>query len=473
MLALGKSPFARPLRLVVFAVLAYAFCWVKGWPREYDDEELPPSQRSKHDAHRVDSRQLVVSVLTTATDVYSKVAPSIVYLNDADHDSLLHFGDLQMAVGRWPIFDVLARFPRKYIQATDELAAYRRQLDYARNGIPLEQLRERDPLKEKARLATLNKYKILQAMDDAWQFRPNRTWYAFVDDDTFIDRTNLLDWLSHHDGNTTRFFANAPAANAPDVFAAGGSSFVLSGRAMKELLHVRKDIIKNWTPYIADHSSALELVTDVVQRELGVQVEGVWPGISGFAPSNVPFGPYALWCEPVMMLHHVPVDTASDIWRLQKARSEDVNATGPFVFAHLWHHLISTKNLRDPRDDWDNLSSDFTNSNWNILFQGTEPDANRAEKGEASWQACQTSCQKNEYCVQWSYSSVPTPNWNENRETHCHLSSSIRFGAHTPPQELEVDGQVKKNSWKSGWAKAKFQAWAKQEKCRIQPEHSQ
>ncbi|KAF2129238.1 glycosyltransferase family 31 protein [Dothidotthia symphoricarpi CBS 119687] len=477
MLAPCKNLLARPLRLVLFAAFVYAFCWIKGWPREYDDEELPPSQRSRHDTPpTVAPDQLVVAVFTTATDVYAKVAPTIVHVDAQDQGTLLHFGDLQMAVGRWPVFDAVASLPWAFIQSTRELAGYVRQLDYHQRGIPLGELTEQDPRRERERLATLAKYKVLPAMSDAWHFRPNRTWYAFVDDDTFIDRSNLLDWLAHHDANTTAFFANPPTYNgpgAPDAFApfaANGTSFILSGRAMRELLEVRTDVVKTWMPYIAGHSSALELVADVVLRELNTSPQPLSPGMSGFAPSSVPFGPYASWCEPVTMLHHVPVNAASDIWRLQKAHAEDKNATGPLVFAHLWFSFLSTQTLDDPRDDWDNLSSDFTNARWNMLFEGKQHDVHRAIKAETSWEACQASCNKNENCVQWSYSTVPSPNWNENKETRCHLSSSIRLGEHTKPQELTVNGEKKKSTWKSGWKKSMFQAWAKAEQCKPKPQ---
>ena len=45
MLANKQHLMPRPMRLLLALVLIYAFCWIKGWPAYYDDEELPPSQR--------------------------------------------------------------------------------------------------------------------------------------------------------------------------------------------------------------------------------------------------------------------------------------------------------------------------------------------------------------------------------------------------------------------------------------------
>jgi hypothetical protein len=43
-------------------------------------------------------------------------------------------------------------------------------------------------------------------MQRAWEYRPDRSWYTFVDDDTFVDRVNTLDWLGHYNPMTNWFF---------------------------------------------------------------------------------------------------------------------------------------------------------------------------------------------------------------------------------------------------------------------------
>lgn len=465
----SRTHLPRPARLLLLLVVIYAFCWVKGWPRYYDDEELPPNQRphTSLGPHHVHHDQLVVSVITTATDVYSKVAPLLVYVDNADRDSLLLFGDLQMDVGSWPVFDVLWRYSQNFIVETKELGRYRAQIDYSRKSIPMHKLKKNNPQDEKRILATLHKYKILQAMAAAWEYRPDRSWYVFVDDETYVNRPNLLDWLSQYNWALKHFFGNPPVSTVPDPFAAGGSSFIVSQQVMKELFKDRKNVIKTWQKKIEDHDSALELVFSVLQAELQLGLEGVWPGITGFDPSTVPFSP-ALWCQPVLMMHHVSPDIASDLWKLEKERAEENLVKSPLSFADLWERFMAPENLNNTRSDWDNLSSESSNSRWNILFEGDQPDSARASNGEESADACQKSCNKSEYCLQWSYSSIPQTNWNENPKTKCHLSSSVRFGAYVEPQEVNMNGERKMKTWKSGWKKHKFMAWANQQRCKFQ-----
>jgi hypothetical protein len=458
----------RPGRLFVVILVVYGFMWIKGWPRYYDDEELPPSMRPQMGTalgpHGVGHDHLVVSIMTTATNVYTKLAPALAYLFEEDKDPTLLFADLQMNVGDFTVFDVLFGYTTDFIGGNKELERYRQQVNFARKSIPLSRAKKQDPQEEAEILGKLNKYKILQAMARAWEYRPDRSWYAFVEDDTFVDRVNTLDWLAQYNPKTKWFFGNPAVSGVPDAFAAGGSSFILSAGTMKELFKERKNVIKNWENRIIDHSSAFDLVFSVLQAELNLSLTGAWPGISGADPSTVPFSP-AVWCERVLMMHHVPPDIWSDLYLLQKNRTED-HIRNPLLFADLWDRFMAPEDLSANRTDWDNLSSDSSNARWNILFESDDPNDGHAPNGEDSPLACEAACEACEYCMQWSYSSVPQKNWNENGETKCHLSSSLRFGAYAPPLEASANGVKKLRSWRSGWKKARFLAWANHQRCK-------
>jgi hypothetical protein len=458
----------RPGRLLAIVLVVYGFMWIKGWPRYYDDEELHHSMRPPTTTalgpHRVGHDHMVVSIITTATDVYSKLAPTLLYLLDEDKGSTLVFSDLQADVGAWPVFDVVFGYTTDFIRGNKELGRYRQQIDYARKSIPLSRVREHDPKEEAAVVARLKKYKILQAIARAWDYRPDRSWYAFVDDDTFVDRPNTLDWLAQYNPDSKWFFGNPVMSGVPDQFASGGSSFVLSSGAMKELFKERKAIMKAWENHIAEYDSAFDLVFAVLQAQLNLSLTGTWPGISGADPTTVPFSP-AVWCERVMMMHHVSPDIGSDLYLMRKNRTEN-HIEKPLLFADLWERFMAPEDLRANRNDWDNLSSDSSNARWNILFKSDDPNDGHAPNGEASAEACESSCDKSDYCMQWSYSSFPQKNHNENGETKCHLSSSLRFGAHAPPQPVKVDGTDKMSTWKSGWKKARFTTWATHQRCK-------
>lgn len=471
----NKQHMPRPARLLLFFALVYAFCWIKGWPVTYDDEELPPSQRPKPTTalgeHRVSVDSLIVTVTTAATDAFTKLAPALLYLDGAYHKDLLLMGDLMMDVGPFPVFDVLIKYPAKYRAKTDELERYNRQLDYVRRGIPLSSLKEEDPQKEQAILAALAKYKVFRAMESTWEYRPKRAWYVFTDEETFIDRENLLDWLSQHDPKLKHFFGNPPIDDVPDAFAAGGTSFIVSGETMRLLFEDQKAMMKNfnsWDPRIPDYPSVIHFMESFLKTELSLEMKRFWPGVTGFNPATVSYSP-GLWCEPVLMMHHVSAAIGTKLFKFEKERLQEHKIDNALRYADLWHEFISPQDLNQTRHDWDNLSSESANNRWNILFEKAgESDPNRATGGEDSWEACKDSCDNNKHCLQWSYSSIAAPNWNENGFTKCHLSSSMRLGAHKEPEKVEVNGETKPRTWTSGWRKDHFKSWTNQQRCKSQ-----
>lgn len=464
-------------RIVLFAIIAYAFVWISGFPRQYDDDELPPdAQRRKtsqaETPHRVDANQLVVTIKTTALDAYAKLPSTLLLTNTIYHETLNVVSDLQMDIGAFHVHDVLDRFDMNFMVSNPDLERYRRQLHFAQGSIDIGMLREADTEKEKEVMARLDKYKYLRMLERAWELKPDRSWYAFVDADTYLVRSNTLAWLGQFDPSEPMFFANPPEY--------GTNMFVLSGQAMRALLVDREGVIRTWDSRIPGFRSGFDLLTSALSTELRLGFNRTWPGISGFHPATAPYGP-GFWCEPIIAMDRVPAELASDMWRLQRDREDYHHIHDPLSFADLWIRFLQPENLFLPRDNWDNLSSNWDNSWWNILFEGTEHKSHasghihqhraedgRAASGEDSWEACRESCNNNPHCMQYSYSSHPISNHNENGNTKCHLSRSMRLGNHADPQEIEVDGERVQVSWKSGWRKDKFERWAQQQRCKGQ-----
>ncbi|KAF2866370.1 hypothetical protein BDV95DRAFT_209045 [Massariosphaeria phaeospora] len=457
-------------RIIVFATVAYVLSWISGFPLQYDDEELPPSaQRPKPslEPFPVEPDKLVVTVKTTAVDAFAKVPPMIVMTDGRYHDNLLFMGDLHMDVGIWHIFDVLDRYDRTFLDKTPEMERYRRQLDYARRSIPLSTIREEDATEEKEALRKLDKYKILRMLEKAWEMRPERKWYVFMDDDTYLARSNLLSWLGQFDNEKPVFFANPPSETV-EPFAMGGSTIILSVQAMRSLFVDHEKLIPRWDSRLQARSSALDVIGTVLATETTLKMNNTWPSITGFNPNTIPYGP-GMWCELMIAMHSVPSDLASDVFRFQRDREEFQHVRDPLSYADLWLHFMQPENLDKERDDWDNLSSGSDNAHWNILFEGVDKENNanrnqepRAASGEESWESCRNSCNNSDFCVQWSYSSTEEPNYNLNPPTKCHLSRSMRFGSHVAP------GREDQTTWTSGWRKDRFQAWAKQQRCKEQ-----
>ncbi|KAF2736135.1 hypothetical protein EJ04DRAFT_174629 [Polyplosphaeria fusca] len=476
------SRFRFVPRVVLLAILIYAFIWITGYPRQYDDDELPPDASRAKSAPTespfcVELDQVVVGIRTTATDVWSKVPSALLFTYPAKYESVIVLGDLHMEVGAFHVHDVLDRFDDSLRRTSPDLERYRQQMTYQMQSRNLGALVEQDEVKERDIRLRLEKHKILRTLERTWQHLPERNWYVFVDADTYLVRPNMLSWLGQYDSGESILFGNWPRPGAEDSPSLG-STFVLSVQAMRALLVERKDVVQSWDTRLAEFPSAYAALASVLSTAVGLAPNRTWPGISGFNPRTVPYGP-GVWCEQVIAMQSVPTGIASELWRLQNQREDYDHIHDPLTFADLWSRFIQPESMDEPREDWDNLSSGLENAKWNILFEATphsiehahhsnRDDQSRAIRGEESWIACRESCNTNEQCVQWSFSSLATPNHNENGDTRCHLSRSLRFGQHVGAQTVDVDGEGAKSTWNSGWRRDRFEKWAQHQRCKSQ-----
>jgi hypothetical protein len=269
---LSNRRLARPLRLLLLAALCGLVYWVSGFPRTYDDDELPPSQRSRTPG-AVEADQLIVSVKTTTSNAWAELPPLLLFTDPAHYDSLLFMGDLRLSVGPFNVEDVLDRYAESFVQENPEMARYRKTLEFADSSVDFGELKERDPRKEKAVLAKLDKYKMLRWVERTWLLRPERRWYILTEPDVHLVRPNLLSWLADYDPNEYHFFANRPPPGS-------GHTIILSVAVMKAIMVDRSDLIPYYDNNLQGHKTAFEVLATVLSSTLNISPAMAWPGLS-------------------------------------------------------------------------------------------------------------------------------------------------------------------------------------------------
>ena len=516
MLLLSVPRFLWTLpRLLAAIVIIYGFLWVKSFPRELPTQSLPKNQeaRTGYDDSNInqnrpaDPENIIVTIRTGATEAFDKLPSQLLLTNPRDFGNLLLFSDLEQDIGGFHLHDVLSRFDPALMVNNSDFDIYRKQQEYARLGLDMRLLKdEKDPnpnWRTKGHNAAwaLDKYKFLHMLELAWELRPERDWYVFIEADTYLMRSNLYGWLGQFDPKKPYYFGNPtrnPHFNDGDTypFAHGGSGIVLSGAALRWFAVNNRGAAGRWDADIADMWFGGYVVAAALYEELGLNITGVWPLLSGFKPTTVPYGP-DVWCKAVVALHHVLPEENSAIWRFEREREDFRHINTPLLFEELWKQFIQNEDLSAPRDNWDNLSNDFTNVQYNILFKNRDPPKSpkhrRSEMKptppsekpappsgkpappkeapaflgpEASADACAKACETQDQCMQWSYSSKPAPNFNENGETKCHLSTSFRLGSRRMPEDVSGKNETNvQRTWRSGWRKDKFWSWAEQHRC--------
>ncbi|KAF2500944.1 hypothetical protein BU16DRAFT_522024 [Lophium mytilinum] len=489
-------------RILLAGFMIYGFLWVKSFPRTWDDapaKQNPKPETGKkgdHDhqqGHKAkpkpppaDPEKVIVSIKTGATEAFDKL-PSQLLLTDSKYlSNLLLFSDLEQDIGSFHLHDVLSDIPETHIANNTDFDLYRQQYEYWDLGLDVGALKSvPDPnpdWRTKGHNAAwaLDKYKNLHMLQRAWDYRPSRHWYLFIDTDTYVSRRNLYEWLGQHD-HTKPWYFGVPTQNPhfkdgdTYPFAHGGSGFILSGEALKRFAVDKAGIPGRWDKRIAKMWFGDYVTAAALHEELGLNITSSFPEFSGMKPSTIPYSA-ELWCGPVVALHHVRPEESCAMWQFERERE---GKHSPMTFEELWKKFVKSEDLGAPREDWDNLSSDFSNVKWNIVFKKKDekPKAKRSEAEEAgkeepasdpdeSFEACEKACAMHENCMQYSFSNSTAPNFNGNGETKCHLSSSFRVGSMREPDEIVSKKKPTIwRSWKSGWRRDRFELWAAQQKC--------
>lgn len=112
---------------------------------------------------------------------------------------------------------------------------------------------------------------------------PDMKWYVFVEPDTYLVWSNLLKWLSGLD-STKPYYFGSEVQIGDDIFAHGGSAFVLSKPAMEMGASRYRQHSRDLWDFTANHWAG-DCVLGRVLHDAGVELTWSWPMFQGGNPA--------------------------------------------------------------------------------------------------------------------------------------------------------------------------------------------
>lgn len=170
--------------------------------------------------------------------------------------------------------------------------------------------------------AELEKYSSVNMVARAWELRPNRDWYVFIEDDTYVFWPTLIQWLRKKAHRNRDPFVGSVVMLSGYAFAHGSSGFALSGRLIERWLKEFPNITDTYNelawqiPY-----GGMALAKALAQA--GTGVKQAHPMFNGENPTTVPFGQMH-WCQPVFTMATMTPETISNVWEYEKSRNDTV-----------------------------------------------------------------------------------------------------------------------------------------------------
>lgn len=106
-------------------------------------------------------------------------------------------------------------------------------------------------------------------------------------------------------------------------FAHGGSGIILSRAIMHEISVLHNGTAATWDRKTKDECCG-DLVLGLALQERGIELQDVWPLMSGETPSSMPFGPATpeYWCRPAISMHHLSPANMKELSEFEERRSK-------------------------------------------------------------------------------------------------------------------------------------------------------
>ncbi|GIZ49311.1 hypothetical protein CKM354_001234300 [Cercospora kikuchii] len=240
----------------------------------------------------------------------------------------------------------------------------------------------------------LDKWKFMPMVNRTFHEYPDIKWYVFIEADTFLLWTMLQQYLSRLD-HTKAIYAGSPSFIADELFAHGGSGFIMSQPALSSV-----------ATYYASHKPEIEQLTDghwagdcvlgIFTRRSGVQFHNFWPHFQGDYPGLLPYAradgrpvmddKLREWCYPTISYHHMSSHMIRDFWQFEQEWAKSHDRTETLLNKDVFRDFVMPQ-MMEGKADWDNLSD-------------TEvADANSLEE-------CRTKCEVQPDCKQYSFGSA-------------------------------------------------------------------
>ena len=172
----------------------------------------------------------------------------------------------------------------------------------------------------------LDKWKFLPMVKRTYEEYPNKKWYVFVEADTYLLWASYLQFVAALDHTKPHYTGNQMAIG-PDLFAHGGSAFIVSNPGMKTVVdHYNND--KDGIETFTGNHWAGDCVLGVAFRNAGVPFTFAWPVLQTDDPGQIPYTQAdgrlvddpkkRPWCYPTVSYHHTNAELVEDLWKFEQ-----------------------------------------------------------------------------------------------------------------------------------------------------------
>jgi hypothetical protein len=208
-----------------------------------------------------------------------------------------------------------------------------------------------DPKKTK----DLDKWKFLPMVYKAYHMNPSARFFVFIEADTSLSWTNLLQWVNRLDYRIP-YYSGAPAFISETKIAQRGPGIMLSQGAMRRYTKSYDEVYASkWEKQVGDECCG-DLMLARALGEAHVEFYASWPLLQSERPNTLDFTKKH-WCVPAVSWHHQNGEHMTAQWELEKKWTEKHGWKKPYLYRDAFQDHFAP-HLEVKKENWDNLSED-------------------------------------------------------------------------------------------------------------------
>lgn len=173
----------------------------------------------------------------------------------------------------------------------------------------------------------LDKWKFLPMAQEAYRRKPDAKWFVFMEADTYMSWPTLLAWLAKFD-HREPFYLGTETQIADQIFAHGGSGFMVSNPALKSASEHYTKNQAELDEFTGGHWAG-DCVLGKVLQDVGVPLHFSWPTLQNSHIGELDEFKTDLyrqpWCYIAVALHHLGAHEIKDLWEYEQHRWQNVS----------------------------------------------------------------------------------------------------------------------------------------------------
>lgn len=352
------------------------------------------------------SDDITVIMRTGATEIHDKL-PAHFNTTFRCYKDLVLFSDFEETFMDHPVHDVLRSVDPGLKESNRDFELYLRLQNHGREGLHADELSGKASFeggksgKNDNAGWRLDKWKFLPMMVEILRLRPHQKFYVFLETDSYVVWSNLLKWLENVDP-AKPMYAGSEVQIGPDVFAHGGSVFVMTNAAVRKGAAIYEEDQQGWNAWTGGHWAG-DCVLGKALHDAGVDLTWAWPMFQGGQPVKMDFTESKgrdklLWCAPALSYHHFSPLELKAFWDYEQAyiqnQLDEPKDPGWGLlsdYSDVLHHRDVFREFVLP-----NITEDTPS--WNNLSPTRLPDTE-----EHTFEQCRKLCEDDGECLQFNY----------------------------------------------------------------------